>query len=85
MERISREVLDLYNKDKYNIEYLDRIAPYIPMELIDLYYSTLLLSNKSVYEDEFIDSYEIVLGLLNKSLGLVLRENRLLYKEDLNE
>ena len=81
-----KQLIELYNSDPYHIEYLDRIAPYIKEELLDLYLYALNLSLEAPFKDEINNSYQITIEILNKSLGLSYKPNGDLYiEEDLNE
>ena len=66
---IYNKLADLYNKDKYHIEFLDKVEEVIPKELFDLYMKTLELSLEAPFVEELNDSYQLTIELLCKALG----------------
>ena len=80
---IYSELVDLYNKDKYHIEFLDKLGDILKPELMSLYLDALNLSFKAPFSDEMNDSYQITIELLNKSMGFKYRPNGdIYYKEE---
>lgn len=59
-----KELKNLYYKDKYHIEFLDKLAPYIDKDNLGLYMSVLDLSIKAVDSEEILESYELALKIL---------------------
>ena len=59
----------LYNEDRYHIEFVDRVAEYIPKELLDLYFKVLELSLEAPFDVELNESYQVTIELLCKALG----------------
>lgn len=59
---------ELYYKDKYHIEYLDKIAEYIRPEYLDLYSNILNMSLNVLISDEMEETYKISILVLNESL-----------------
>ena len=58
------ELKNLYYKDKYHIEFLDKLVPYIDKDNLKLYLSVLDLSTKAIDSEEMLESYELALKIL---------------------
>lgn len=72
---IGLKLANIYNSDKYHIEFLDMIATEIPNELLDLYNKVLKLSLEAPFVEELNEDYQLAVELLCKALG---------YKFDIN-
>ena len=66
---IYNSLAELYNKDKYHIEFLDKVYDIIPKELLELYFKVLELSLEAPFDEELNDSYQLSIELLCKGLG----------------
>ena len=69
-----KELANLYNSDKYHIEFLGEIINYINADLIELYIKTLLLSEEAPLNEELNEFYELSLMGLCKELGFSLKK-----------
>ena len=77
-----KELVKLYNSDKYHIEFLESLTNYVNTSLIELYIKTLELSEQAPFNEELNESYELSLIVLCKSLGFgFTKSGKLYYKE----
>ena len=77
-------LISLYNNDKYHIDFLDKIANDIPIELLELYQKVLELSLEAPFNEEIYNSYQLAIELLCVSLGLKIRDGRLEVEDENN-
>ncbi len=80
-----KELVSLYNKDKYHIEFLGEIANYVNANLIELYIKVLLLSEQAPFDEELNESYELSLMFLCKSLGFRFKKDGSIYYKEVNK
>lgn len=62
-------LVELYNEDKYHIEFLNKVEDIVPKELFELYMKVIELSLEAPFVEELNDSYQLAIELLCKSLG----------------
>lgn len=78
------ELCQIYNKDKFHIEFVDKIGDIVPDNLMDLYLNVLELSLKAPFKGEFAEfksSYYLTLELLVSCLGFSINKNgELIYR-----
>lgn len=79
------KLVELYNSDKYHIEFLGEIANYIDVNLIELYIKVLLLSEEAPFNEEINESYELSLMFLCKSLGFRFKKDGSIYYKEVNK
>lgn len=77
-------LISLYNNDKYHIDFLDKIANDIPIELLELYQKVLELSLEAPFNKEIYNSYQLAIELLCVSLGFKIRDSRLEVEDENN-
>ena len=77
-------LISLYNNDKYHIDFLDKIANDIPIELLELYQKVLELSLEAPFNEEIYNSYQLAIELLCVSLGFKIRDSRLEVEDENN-
>ena len=77
-------LMSLYNNDKYHIDFLDKIANDIPIELLELYQKVLELSLEAPFNEEIYNSYQLAIELLCVSLGFKIRDGRLEVEDENN-
>lgn len=79
-------LLEVYYKDKYHFEFVDKLAEYIDKDNLELYSKVVSLSLEAPFDEELEESYQLSLELLCKSLGFGFDKNCIIYykEEDKN-